>query len=167
MAKKMGSRLLNQFGNGFKMGIILIALAGAIALWFVGKASWEIWEYVSLASEQKTESIQWEIREINASKFLFSASYIYQVEGKKYAGKSLLHSPAYLNRPSAEAELKERQMRAWNVWFDPAHPAHSSLQRSFPLKSSCYALLTLGIFLYFLFYTLSQPMVSRSVSNKI
>jgi hypothetical protein len=133
----------------YKLWIVLICITGAIALWFLSHALYDLNHYWKLGPTIPVEITQWKIQEISSSRFGIEALYSYEVNGKRYEGKTFFNKPIYLNPYAAEADLKKWQAHSWQAWYQKSHPEISSLQRNFPAKTMIHALLTLGVFVYF------------------
>jgi uncharacterized protein DUF3592 len=129
----------------------ILAVAGGVVLWFGGMACFELWGYFRLKSFAPAQVERWEIKESSAKYFL-EGTYKYEVDGKLYEGRSRLKEPSFLNRLSAEEELKRWEGVRWSVWYNPSAPQVSSLQKLFPYKRVIYAVLSLGLFVYFLLF---------------
>ncbi len=135
--------------------ILLLVISGGIALWFLGSAAWDLWTYTRAGSKAEAHIEKWDVEEMGSSAFAISASYYFEAKGKKFQGKTLFKEPRYLNRLSAEGDLKKWEAQRWEAWYDPASPGFSTLQKLFPYKRIWHALLTLGVFLYFLIGSMS------------
>lgn len=135
----------------YKLWLVLLVIAGGIALWFSGIALYNGFGYWKLGPTAPAEITAWQVKEISASKFGMEATYVYEVEGKQYSGKTLFKTPIYLNPYSAEDDIVEWKELSWRVWYKKSNPAISSLQKYFPTKEILQAILTIGVFVYFYF----------------
>jgi hypothetical protein len=133
-----------------KLRICLVCVAGAIALWYVGRAVLLLSEYWQLSASVPASATQWEVRERSESEYLLEATYQYEVKGVSFSGKTLFEKPVYLNAYAATADLAKWKGQPWEVWIRPSHPEISSLERKFPAQALVHALLTLGVGIYFL-----------------
>ena len=148
--------------------LIPILATSGMLLWFGGKAAFELWNYFELQDHTQAEISSLKIEEKSASKFLIAAVYTYEWKGKIYHGNTLFKEPAFLNRLSAEDELRSWKNYRWAAWFNPSKPENSSLQKLFPYKDATYGLISLGVFLYFLLFTpLYRQTFSRASLKKI
>jgi hypothetical protein len=143
-----------------KFWMILGCAVAAVALWVVGGALFGLAHYWKLSRPVSAQVVEWKVQEISPSSFAIEALYTYEVQGKRYSGKTLFDKPIYLNPYAAASDLKKWEALTWQAWIQPSHPEISSLQRNFPSKKIVHALLTLGVVLYFLF--LRRWILSRS-----
>jgi hypothetical protein len=139
----MSSNLVN------KLWYLLVAVSGGIAFWFSVLALWGAWKYVELDAKVAAKINEMQVEERSSSCFNLRAQYVYEVDKKIYFGETGFSDPCYLNRASAEANLKKMQSFSWEAWYKSSDPSVSSLQRVFPFKTCVYAILTLGVFIYF------------------
>ncbi len=128
---------------------IIFVVAFLIAIWFVGKSTFGLWRYFSLNAEAPATIEKWEIVQFSSSKFGYEVNYYFKIGSRRYEKKELLAYPVYPNKYAAEGEIKNLEKDKWTVYYSRARPQVCSLERSFPLKSSFYALLSLGVLLYF------------------
>lgn len=151
----MSSNLVN------KLWWVLVFISGGIALWFAIEALIGMWNYHKLDRQTPAQIEIFTVVEKSSSKYLVNAKYIYQVDNLYLRGETLFVEPVYLNRISAEEDLKKWKEFKWEVWYNSNRPIESSLQKVFPFRTCLYALLTLGVFIYFLvlrYFTFSRSM---------
>ena len=132
-----------------KMWFILILASGCIATWFAGKAFFDLFQYSLLNASTEAKIHKWEVNEIGSSTFGVVAHYAYRIGDQRYESRSMLKEPYFLNKISAENEIKKFSTRTWKVWYNKRDPGRSSLQKIFPFKKLFYSLLALGVFIYF------------------
>ncbi len=150
-----------------KRWVSLLGIMVAACLWFGGLALFELVGYFRLPAHTKAQIETWEVEE-RSSKFFLVATYFFEVKGEKYAGRCSLKEPAFLNRFSAEAELKRWESYRWSVWYNPKSPKISSLQKLFPYKRLTYALISFSLLGYFLLFpTLHRQTFSRTILKNI
>ncbi|MES2345264.1 MAG: hypothetical protein V4494_04935 [Chlamydiota bacterium] len=142
-----------------KVWVLLVFITAGITLWFSVLALMGVWNYLKL--EAKTVAIVdvFKVEEENPSRYVISGHYSYRVNGQIYEGETLFDRVHYLNRPAAEKDLEKWEKMSWEAWYNPKDPKQSSLQKMFPFKKCLYALLTLGVFIYFLilrYFTFSK-----------
>lgn len=130
--------------------LALYSIACAVSLWFTGVAGYALWEYWRLDTYVPAYIREWGVVEKGAAAFSIGATYSYEIRGVTYEAHSLFKEPCYLNRPSAESDMKKLSGRAWQIWVDSAYPFHSAFQKIFPFKAAAYALMSLGVAAYFL-----------------
>ncbi len=136
-----------------KVWIVLLTVTSLVSIVFSVKTAIQLQEYFSLDAVAKAASMEWEIVEKNASAFALHVSYQFTPLGKgAISGRVELAKPYFLNLPSAERAVKEFSREPWDVFYCMENPSISSLQKNFPFKDCIQTLLTLGIFVYFLFF---------------
>lgn len=132
---------------------------------FITAALHDIWGYIRLEEHTVAFINRMKVIEVSPSQFAVRASYAFKARGKTYRGKTVFSKPFYLNRESAEREIQNRLSQTWTVWYQPSRPKICSLEKNFPLKKCLYALMTLGVFFYFVY--LDHYRVDRSRSLQI
>ena len=128
---------------------IILALAALIAFWFVGKSSYGFYHYYRLNAEAPATIEKWDLVQLSSSKFGYEVSYYFKASGKRFDKKELLRSFHYPNKYAAQGDLKHLIEQSWRAYYAQGRPQISALENPFPLKSSLYALLSLGVFFYF------------------
>lgn len=134
----------------FKAWTIFLILIGVVAGFFLGKAGWEVIGYLRLNAATEAHVKEWSIKE-SSSDFLVAALYTYKVKNQEFEAKTIFTKPKYLNFSSAQSDLKKWDKHQWTAWYSSFSPKNSSLQKIFPFKSCIQALLSLGVWCYFLF----------------
>jgi hypothetical protein len=143
--------LVNQgTSKSNKFWCLLVFISAGITLWFSVCALMGVWNYLKLEAKTTATIDLFKIEEETPSRYVISGHYSYRVKGENYEGETLFDRVHYLNRSSAERELMRWQQLNWDAWYNPRNPEQSSLQRMFPFKACLYAVLTLGVFVYFL-----------------
>lgn len=122
------------------LGVILVLFLGTLAMA-------DLYTYFRLRARVEASVDRWKVIKKSSSSYPIQCQYHFEFQGKSYQGASLLPSPYYLNRPSAEKALPKLETQ--KIWIDPYHPAVSSLEKKLPLKKIINALIALGITLYF------------------
>lgn len=126
----------------------LLILTGGLALWRGAMAGWDLWQYGRLEMDVPVREASFVVVP-KGSKYGLEGSYSYVYQGQEFAGKAFLSGPYYLNRSSAEMEIRRMDGMSWVVWIDAKKPTVSSLERNFPYREIFYAICLFGIFLYF------------------
>jgi hypothetical protein len=142
----------------YRLWVVLLAVSGAIALWFSGIALSGAWKFSHLNSQTAAEVLSWQVRELGSSRFSIEADYQFHVDGQPFMGKTEFESLQFLNRYAAENYIKNLGAKTWKTWYKDSNPTRSSLEKEFPQKKIVQALLTLGVFVYFYF---ARGMLSR------
>lgn len=136
-----------------RLWIGLLIVTSLISVFFLGVAGGSLKSYFSLNSKARVLSINWDIVEKAPDSFALSASYMFlTATHQEIKGGSEFNKPYFLNRLSAEQAVRELQDKTWEVFYDKTNPRISSLQKIFPFKECAQALITLGIFIYFIFF---------------
>jgi hypothetical protein len=142
---------------------VLFAIIGACVVWLGSVAGIALLDYYRLSSSAEAQITDWSVAEESESEVYLAATYVYVVDGKSYEGKTIFQEPRFLNRFSAEEQLKGWQGLRYKVWYAAGKPELSSLQRLFPLKKSVYAFLALGVFGFLSVATLLQSKVKNRI----
>ncbi|HSW86818.1 MAG TPA: hypothetical protein VLG49_04885 [Rhabdochlamydiaceae bacterium] len=132
-----------------KMWVVLVAVSGIAATCFLTQALRELYPYVRLDAQMQAQALEWGILEKGPSKFAISAVYTYQAGNQTYRSDGVLKGPYFLNRLSAEAEIKKLNTQSRQIWYHSKQPGFSRLEKSFPYKSLFNSLVTVGICIYF------------------
>lgn len=141
---------------------IILGLTFALALFWSFKGGRAYWNYQRLGPE--VEAVVENIELVpKGSKYALRAFYSYKYGKKSFTGKTLFRKPYYLNRASAEAEVKKLSGMQWVAYVDSHHPKVSSLEKNFPLKELFYAFCSLGIFFYFVYLKFHVALLSKSI----
>lgn len=149
---------MNLSRNFYRIWFVLLIISAAVFLWFSGIAIGGAWKFFRLNSKASAKILNWNVREISSSRFALEAEYQFEFDGSTYFGKTVFENPQFLNQFAAENYMQINGSKSWEAWFQSNHPNFSSLERDFPQKKCLQALLTLGVFLYFLF---ARSMVLR------
>jgi len=126
-----------------------LVLAGLIpAGYFSILAASSIADYCSRSESAEARILRWEINEMKG-KYPIKGYYSFEVKGAAWSGSTRLGEPWHLNEPAAIASLQEMAKRKWAVWYDPANPSLSSLEKNFPYGLAARALTCYGVLAYF------------------
>jgi len=97
--------------------------------------------------------MDWKVVEKSSSSFSLEVIYRFDAVKKEgVQGSTELEKPYFLNLPSAEQAIEELSKKSWDVFYNDKDPSKNALQRNFPFKDCIQCLLTLGVFIYFLFF---------------
>lgn len=133
----------------YRLWIVLLAVTGGIACWFVAVASMGLWNYFSMSETALATITHVQIKELSSSRFALETAYQYTVKGTEYSVQTVLRSPQFLNRFTAENELPAWKGRQCRVFYQKKNPKKSRLEKSFPTKQCLHAILTCGVLGYF------------------
>lgn len=126
----------------------LAVLCGAFGLAFLGWSGSQLWSIAASSTWVQTEGM------ITLSEFIDNPPrrddearirYIYEVDGERYEGSSLL--PAPLAYGDAQEEVKVREYPSGStatIYYDPLRPEVSALERGRPTRLT-YIGLALGL----------------------
>lgn len=135
---------------------IFLILISLLVLGYVGVALYRVYSFNRLSAGAPLEQVDWSVKAINDEKYQLLAHYKFQVNSKLYYGETLL-SERYRNEWAAEQGKKELSLQYQTVWYDPADPNHSSIEKAFPTKNVIYAAILFVLLNYFVwggyFYT--------------
>jgi len=132
---------------------LFLSVTSLVAIIFSVKTALQLREYFSLDSVSKVVFMEWKVEEKDVSSFALHVSYQFDpFEKGPVSGSIELSKPYFLYLPSAELAVKEFSQKSWDVFYSKKNPSISSLQKNFPFKDCIQTLLTLAVFVYFLFF---------------
>lgn len=136
-----------------KVWISLLVVTSLISVFFLVKTGGQIAAYFSLNREVETLSTQWSVSEKSPSSFALHVSYLFDpIKKAPLQGAMELPKPYFLNLPAAQCAMEGFAQKSWKVFYNDKNPSINSLQKNFPFKECLQSLLTLGVFVYFLFF---------------
>lgn len=127
-----------------------LLLVGVATVWYTVSAVTRYYVYSHLTRSTEASSLNWTIHEKNEDGYFIEGDYRFNVAEKQFEGRTSWPDQLYLNRLGAEHGVAEFSQRPWVVWYDPAYPERSTLDKSFPFKETLYAALLWLLFLYFI-----------------
>lgn len=135
------------------LGLTFFALA--LALWgvFVFPTARQVVRYYSFDRQVIPDSLTWSSKAINDELWRVQADYSFTVEGKPYSGTDSFLGERYRNPYAAELGIENLKKEHQSVWYAPQNPADSTLEKFFPTKKIVYALITLGLIFYAVWFT--------------
>jgi len=134
----------NPYWLGFLACVFLATL------WIGGKTAYQLMNTLNLSKTTAPTSLMLSITKKSSSAFYPTAAYSYEVDGRSYEGRSLLEELKYLRQEPLEHDLNRiRTERNWIVYYNPANPSHSSLERNMPYKNIAYSVIMVGLLGYF------------------
>ena len=139
----------------FNMSYPLTLLGSILFLGLGSVAMRDYYLYLRLSVKVEASIDQWKVIKKSSSSYPIQGKYHFEFQGKTYHGASNLKPPYPLNRPSAQKMIVELEPSR-KLWIDPHNPMISSLERGFPIKKVVYALIALGVSLYFWFVETSS-----------
>ncbi len=136
-----------------RVWIVLLVVTSLVTMGFLAKTTLRLTQYFSLNTSVKAQAMDWKVVEKSSSSFALEVIYQFNAVKKEgVQGAIQLEKPYFLNLPSAERAIGELSKKSWDVFYNDKDPSISSLQRNFPFKDCIQCLLTLGVFIYFLFF---------------
>jgi hypothetical protein len=132
----------------FKINMLLL---GGLALYFIATALVPLYGYYKLQITAPATLHDWRVIQKSSSAFAIEAVYTFEAQGKPFSHQTIFSKPYYLNQLSAERQIKIFSTQPWSVWYDAHNPTYSSLEKVFPMKKIIYALISVGVFGYFLY----------------
>ncbi len=146
-----------------KLSVCFLVLTSLIAVTFMGKSGYRLFQYFSLNTTSKAFDMEWKIAQKDTSSFALEVSYQFNsLENDLVKGRIELAKPYFLNPLSAERAIESLSPKSWDVFYNKKNPSINSLQKIFPFKDCIQALITLGIFIYFLFF---KKIMEKSVQE--
>ena len=130
----------------------LLTLVGALLTLILGSAALtHYYQFLKLEAQTEATIEQFKVVKKSSSSYPIRGFYNFEFQGKTYQGSSLLLPPYHLNRLSAEKAISQLETKQWTVWFDPRNPSISTLEKALSVKKIIYALIALGVTVYFWF----------------
>jgi hypothetical protein len=150
--------------------VSLLLASCSISAYFGGKCAWEAWIYSSLTGKTPAKILRWNIEE-EGSRYAIWADYEYDCQGKTLTQVERLPGPLFLNEEAAIAAMKVASKKAMTAYYDPSHPARSSLARTFPVNYGVRFAISCFVLVYFWlfkrkFTVFSAPLVSEERGSK-
>lgn len=133
-----------------KLWIGMLALVVAITLWFGGKASWGVYNYLRVDQTAVGQVESLAIKQVGSDRFVLRAVYGFQAEGEFYEGESALPKLFFLNELAAKQRMERLDRENWTIWYRSKNPQVSQIGRVFPYKQCVYAVILVGVFGYFI-----------------
>jgi hypothetical protein len=141
--------IMKRWWFNFNISYPLTVLGGILFLILGTIAASACFRHLTLETQTEAVIDQWKVIKKSSSAYPIRGKYHFEFQGKTYQGSSIILPPYHLNRPSAKRAVVQLEKEKWNVWLDPRNPSISMLQKESPLKKIVYALVALGITLYF------------------
>lgn len=142
-----------------KIWIGVLAVIAAIALWFGGKACYEVYDYMRVDQATQGNVTSWSVERVGSDKYILRAAYGFRVGEKLYEGESAVPKLVFLNEVAARRKIDQLSEANWTVWYAAKDPICSRLGKNFPYKQCVYALILGGVLVYFI---ILGQMASRS-----
>ena len=128
----------------------MVAVVAAMTLWFGGKALWGVYNYLRVDQTAVGQVESWAIDRVGSDRFVLRAAYGFQVGGELYEGESVLPKLVFLNDLAAQQRMDRLEKEGWTIWYSSKKPSISRIGRVFPYKQCVYAVILLGVLVYFI-----------------
>ena len=132
--------------NGFFR--IFLLLLGVFTLFYVTKATLQLWPYLRYSATAEAQIENWQARKVGSDHYGLWADYSYCVGDQDFTSHGRLQGHAYRNLFAAEEAIEE--MGPLKVYFSPRKPQKSTLEHYISLRRLFYAAILVGILIYFL-----------------
>lgn len=129
--------------------IAFLFLIVGFGLWFVVKAGYDLIRYYQFSAQIPTQIEKWEVKELEANKYVIIASYSYEYQGIYYQATGQIGT-IYPNPWAARRGLERFETQNWQAWLNPKAPQAAVLEKTFPYKAAISAAILLGIVVYFI-----------------
>ncbi len=133
-----------------KVWLSFLCLYASIAMWFMGAAVYSSYHYWKMSASRPPSQANWSVAELSSEVFVPQVAYTFEVAKTSFAGRTMLTNHRYIHPKGAEQALTEFSAKKWAVWYNPADPQESTLQKMFPFKECISALILFGLLLYFI-----------------
>jgi len=130
--------------------IFFLVSVALVAIGFGGSAAWQLYRYRAYNATIQPTTLNWTVESKIGDRYYLVGEYSFEVEGKSFAGKTLLEKPLFRNLWSANQAIDEMGDSLRPVYFVSHKPEISTLNRHFPLKEVISAAALMALLLYFL-----------------
>lgn len=132
------------------MWLVLLVVVAGVALWFVGKASWQLYHYWRLnkwiAPQETTLSVQ----EFD-NDYAVVIKYSFEIGEQTYNKEEIVGNNVYRNPWIPQTFIDDLEHKSnWKVWYNSNNINDATINKIFPTRSVVYAAVVLGILAYFL-----------------
>jgi len=138
----------NMNKNPVWLGMLAIMLVAFCIFAFI--AFYQLHTYYSLSEKTNPSKIEWFVEELSSDDFRVGATYSYVIKDQEYTGETIFRDKRFRNPMTADDEWKLKSAKISDVFYNPANPSESSLEKHFPVKNLLYASFLFLLFLYFL-----------------
>lgn len=130
--------------------LALVATLTLIVLWYSGIFLYRYYHYMRLSGKAPAKEMAWTVEPRTDEQYLLKANYSFVSNGQTFTGSSVIEDRGFWNEYAAQKGIEDVSKKKWIIWFNPSNPAHSSLQKNFPLKECVSAVIMWAIVFYFL-----------------
>lgn len=128
--------------------MILLLVLGSCVLYYSAGTLYKIYHYTRLSSTTVPSEAQPEVEVLNEDEDAVVILYRFNVDSMPYYGK--WRAKVIPNTPMAEEDLEKFRSKEWTVWYDPAAPSYSALDKHFPWKETVSMIILWALFSYFI-----------------
>lgn len=145
----MKSAYLSKLNVKLWLGLLLIS--GIVLLYFTTLCTKDLFHFFSLTQSVPATNVRLRIFENHKEMFQIEAIFSYSVKDQEFTGIEVLTQPIFDNPYQAKKTIETTMNTDFLVYYPKKEPAMGTLQREFSIKKLVDFLLSLGLFLYFLF----------------
>jgi hypothetical protein len=109
----------------------------------------KLYDYSRLTYSLSPQQVDWSVVKMEADTFIPHVHYQFSFKSKTYSGSTEWQTH-YLNEWAAREAIKRLKQQTLPIWIDPFSPAHSTIQKTFPLKPTLYMALLWALLVYFI-----------------
>ncbi|MBN4067237.1 DUF3592 domain-containing protein [Simkania negevensis] len=131
--------------------LLFLVCVTFVTVWFCFQAGGKLYRYMRLTTHAQADVEEWTVEKGKNSHYFLTARYRYDVKGSQYIGSSSLVSHPFRNSWSAQDAIPRATAAQWSVWYSPAHPERSVIEKKFPMKECLSAGVLLALIVYFIF----------------
>ncbi len=120
-------------------------------LWLFAGFAVKYFIYNKQANTSIVQIFDWGVIEMEKERFVICADFKFHTRGvQEHTSQYLFETSPYLSEEGALAAIEQMKNRDWKCyWYGSEKDPVVSLTRLFPIKEMVYALIGLGIFVYF------------------
>lgn len=133
-----------------RLWIAFLALFGVITAVFTAIAMYKLADYYRTPAATVATASRWSTDKIGGDRFALRVRYQYRIGEKEFEGEDQIKWPTFRSTAAASAAIQELEKVSPRVWYRPASPHASTVQRKFPSRPCVHAGLLLGTMAYLL-----------------
>ena len=130
-------------------GLVLASLLAF--LWLLSDLTVKYFVYMKQKNYSIARVFEWGVIEMDEDNYVICADFRFHTDGtQEHTSQHLFESKAYRTEELAESAMEQMKAQDWKCyWFGNPKTPVASMQRLFPSKELAYALIALGVTLYF------------------
>ncbi|MCH9621165.1 MAG: hypothetical protein S4CHLAM20_05810 [Chlamydiia bacterium] len=120
-------------------------------LWILSDFTVKYFVYVKQSNYSIAQVFEWGVIEMDEDNFLVCADFRFHTDGtEEHVSQHIFEKKPFATMDLAEKAIEAMKAQEWKCyWFGNTKAPTASIERIFPLKSFCYSIVALGIFIYF------------------